>query len=70
MPKYRGIEYNLLQGIRPRSWRWEIVLPQEGTKAGQSPSKLDAIRAAERTIERTLNPPKKRLVPPEGNRPH
>lgn len=68
MPKYRGIEYHVIQGLRPRSWKWEIVLPNDGTKSGQSSSKLDAVRAAERAIERVLTPARKPLMPHEGNR--
>lgn len=69
MPKYRGVEYKVIQGVRPRSWKWEIVLPEDGTKVGQSSSRIEAVRAAERAIERVA-PAKKRLPPPNGNRGH
>ncbi|MBI5264443.1 MAG: hypothetical protein HY852_21820 [Bradyrhizobium sp.] len=70
MPKYRGIEYSVIQGVQPRSWKWEIAVPEDGAKVGQSSSKLDAVRAAERAIERALAPGQKRLISPKGNRPH
>ncbi len=69
MAKHRGIEYRVIQGVQPRSWKWEISLPEGGTKSGQSSSKLEAIRAAERTIEKLFTPAKKHLVPPNGSRP-
>lgn len=69
MPKYRGIDYKVIQGVRPRSWKWEIALPGNGTKTGQSSSKLEAVKATERAIEKALAPVKRRLSRRDGKRP-
>ena len=63
MQKHREIEYRVLQGVEPRTWKWEIFLP-DGTKAGQSLSKLQAVRTAERAIEKAIGA--KRRLPPDA----
>jgi hypothetical protein len=68
MPNHRGIEYRVIQGVQPRTWTWEILLP-DGTRTGQSKSKLEAVRAAERVIERALAPARKPLVAPRTPKP-
>lgn len=69
MPKHRGIEYRVIQAVQPRSWTWEIILPELGIRSGLSGSKLEAVRAAERTIEKFLADQGKRPVPHTGNPP-
>ncbi len=63
MAKHRGIDYSVIQGLEPRCWKWEIALPDGRTKVGQSCSRIEAVRAAERAIERLLLPVKIRLMP-------
>ncbi len=62
MPTHRGIDYRIIQGVEPRSWKWELAL-SDRPRSGHSMSRLDAVRAAERAIDKLLAPAKKRLVP-------
>ena len=62
--KYRDVEYNVVQGIGRRLWKWGLVL--EGTAVtGQAATKAEAVAEAERAIDRTLAPKKLKLVRPE-----
>ena len=62
--RYRDIEYSVVQGIERKLWLWEVSLEEIHLK-GQAETKSDAITQAERAIDRTLAPKRRRLVPPE-----
>jgi len=52
--RYRGIEIAIVQTIAPRGWRWSVNNDQM-EKAGTSPDRRDAIRLAQKFIDRKIN---------------
>jgi hypothetical protein len=64
--KYHDIEYTVIQGIERQLWKWGFAL--EGKPfTGQAVTKAEALRQAERAIDRALAPKRLRLVRPEGD---
>jgi hypothetical protein len=62
--KYGDIEYNVVQGIERKAWKWSASF--EGiTVHGQAETKADAIAETQRAIDRKLTPKKVRLVKPD-----
>jgi hypothetical protein len=55
---YKGIEFNVIQGIEPDIWKWSVSIG-ESAKIGQTKTKPDAVIAAWRTIDQALGRPKK-----------
>jgi len=59
--EYRGIENRVIQGIKRGFWKWSVE-SAEGTRAGTSDSRDTAVSAAKRTIDRLLDPTKRKDV--------
>ena len=57
--EYRGIEYRVIQGIKRGFWKWSVDTAA-GTRAGTSDSRDTAVSAAKRTIDRLLDPAKRK----------
>ncbi len=60
--EYHGIEYSVVQGIGRNLWKWSALVANV-VMTGQSHSKSEAVAAAEKAIDRALDPKKVRLVP-------
>jgi hypothetical protein len=60
---YRDIEYSLVQGLGRHLWKWSASVA-DVVITGQAITKSEAIKEAERAIDRALAPKKLRLVPP------
>ncbi len=63
MMRYRDIEYSLVQGLGRHLWKWSASVA-DVVISGQAITKSEAIKEAERAIDRALAPKKLRLVPP------
>jgi hypothetical protein len=50
--EYRGVDYQVLQTIEPRWWRWIVHLEDGGEKTGVAISKSGAVFRAIKTIDR------------------
>jgi hypothetical protein len=62
--KYRDIEYTVIQGIERQLWKWSFSF--EGIfLRGQAGTKAEAVREAERAIDRAVTRKKLKLVRPE-----
>jgi len=59
--KYREVEYTVVQGITRQLWKWSFSI-DESIKAGQAATKAEAVKEAERAIDRALAPKKLKLV--------
>ncbi len=60
--KYRGVEYTLVQGIKPQVWKWRVEHKGRGV-GGQQKTRADALKEAERRIDRVLkSEPRKKFV--------
>jgi hypothetical protein len=66
--KYRDIEYSVVQGIERGVWKWTASVA-DVVVVGQAATKAEAVREAERAIDRALALKKVRLVPPDGGIP-
>jgi hypothetical protein len=64
--EYRGVEYNIVQGVERGKWIWSLSLNTNIKTSGQVGSKPAAVTVAERAIDRALDPKKRRLVPPRS----
>jgi hypothetical protein len=64
--KYRDVEYTVVQGVGRQLWKWGFVLEMKAV-TGQAATKAEAVREAERAIDRALAPKRLRLVRPEGD---
>ncbi len=62
--KYRDVEYTVVQGLGRQLWKWSVSF-NETTVAGQAATKAEAVREAERAIDRALAPKKLRVVRPD-----
>jgi hypothetical protein len=63
--KYRDIEYTVVQGIERGVWKWTASVAGV-VVMGQAVNKAEAVKNAERAIDRALALKKVRLVPPDG----
>jgi hypothetical protein len=59
--KYRDVEYSVVQGIQRELWKWSFSI-DESIKSGHAATKAEAVKGAERAIDRTLAPKKLKLV--------
>jgi hypothetical protein len=50
---YKGIEFNVVQGIEPDVWKWSVSIG-DSAKIGQTKTKPDGVIAAWRTIDQAL----------------
>jgi hypothetical protein len=48
---YKGIRFNIIQGIEPGVWKWSVSTSQGDAKNGQSKTKPNAVIAAWRAID-------------------
>jgi hypothetical protein len=53
---YKGIEFNIIQGIEPGVWKWSVSTSQGNAKNGQSKTKPNAVAAAWQAIDIILAP--------------
>ena len=53
--EHRGVEYRILQGIKPGDWKWSVETAT-GIKSGTSDSRDAAVIAAKRAIDNALDP--------------
>jgi len=51
---YKGINFNIVQGIEPGVWKWSASTSESEAKRGQTKTKPDAVIAAWRAIDQTL----------------
>jgi hypothetical protein len=51
---YKGIEFNIVQGIEPGVWKWSVATTENESKTGQNKTKPDAVIAAWRAIDQAL----------------
>jgi hypothetical protein len=58
--KYRDVEYTVVQGIKRQLWKWSFSI--ESIKTGHAATKAEAVKGAERAIDRALAPKKLKLV--------
>ena len=56
--EYRGVEYRILQGIRPGDWKWTVLLETAGKNSGQAVRRDHAVAAAKHAIDLALAPKK------------
>jgi hypothetical protein len=64
--EYQGFEYMVVQGIERGVWKWSTSVAGV-VVMGQEQTKLAAVAAAQRAIDRALAVKKVRLVPPQGS---
>ena len=57
--EYRGVEYRVIQGIKRGFWKWAVDTAA-GTRVGTSDSRDSAVSAAKRTIDRLLDPTRRK----------
>jgi hypothetical protein len=62
--RYKDIEYTVVQGIERSLWKWTVSLDDIFLQ-GQAATKPEAVREAERAIDRTLAPKKLKLIRPK-----
>ena len=60
--EYRGIEYTLVQGVKPGVWKWTTSAANL-LIMGKAPSRPAAVAAVERAINKALTPTKVCLIP-------
>jgi hypothetical protein len=61
--EHRGVEYRIIQGIKPGDWKWSVET-ETGTKSGTSDRKDAAVIAAKHAIDDALDPKKRKFIPP------
>jgi hypothetical protein len=61
--KYRDVEYTVMQGIERQLWKWSFSM-NASVRTGQAATKAEAVKEAERAIDRTLDPKKLKLIRP------
>jgi hypothetical protein len=49
---YKGVDFNIAQGIEPGVWKWSLSVNDSKVKAGKT--KPDAVMAAWRAIDQVL----------------
>jgi hypothetical protein len=60
---YKGIEFNIIQGIEPGVWKWSVSTSGSEAKNGQSKTKPNAVIAAWQAIDKALAPKKVHVIP-------
>jgi hypothetical protein len=51
---YKGVDFNIAQGIEPGVWKWSVSNNENKAKTGQTKTKPDAVIAAWRAINQGL----------------
>jgi hypothetical protein len=51
---YRGVDFNIAQGIEPGVWVWSLSTNESKAKTGKTKTKPDAVIAAWRAIDQAL----------------
>ena len=67
--EHRGVEYRILQGIRPGDWKWSVLLETAGKRSGQAVRRDDAVTAAKRAIDLALAPKRQPMGAPRRTEP-
>jgi hypothetical protein len=62
--RYRDVDYTVVQGLGRNLWKWAAAVNGAALR-GHAATRLEAIVAAERAIDRTLAPKKLKLVRPD-----
>ena len=66
---YKGIEFNIIQGIEPGVWKWSVSTTRGEAKNGQSKTKPNAVIAAWQAIDLILAPKKMNVAAMVRTRP-
>ena len=66
--EHRGVEYRIIQGIKPGDWKWSVLSDTAGRKSGQAIRREDAVNAAKHAIDLALAPNRQRLSAPRRER--
>jgi hypothetical protein len=59
---YRGITFNVIQGIEPAVWKWSLSINETAFKKGQTKTKPNAVVAAWQAIDKALEPKKRQVA--------
>ena len=59
---YKGITFNVIQGIEPAVWRWSLSVGETDFKKGQTKTKPSAVMAAWQAIDKALEPKKRHVA--------
>jgi hypothetical protein len=51
---YKGVDFNIAQGIEPGIWIWSLSANESKEKTGKTKTKPDAVIAAWRAIDQEL----------------
>jgi hypothetical protein len=51
---YKGIDFNIAQGIEPGIWKWSVATNESKAQTGQTRTKPDAVIAAWRAIDQSI----------------
>jgi hypothetical protein len=51
---YKGVDFNIAQGIEPGIWKWSVSTNESDAKTGQTKTKPEAVIAAWRAIDQSL----------------
>jgi|GraSoi2013_100cm_1033763.scaffolds.fasta_scaffold28979_2 hypothetical protein len=52
--EHRGVEYRIIQGIKPGDWKWSVLSEAAGRKSGTSDTKDAAVSAAARSTTHSI----------------
>jgi hypothetical protein len=64
MMEYRGTEYQVVQTSNPTGWKWTVEVVGRRIRTGSGYSRVAAIALAQRAIDKLLNSPASKAVPP------
>jgi hypothetical protein len=56
---YKGVDFNITQGIEPGIWKWSLSIDDSKIKNGQTKTKPEAVIAAWRAIDHALHTKKR-----------
>jgi hypothetical protein len=66
--EYRGVEYEIRQGVERNVWKWSVSFKDGLTKSGQAVSRRRAITIIWRLIDEVLGSRKQRLATNDGEK--
>jgi len=62
--EYRGKQYTIVQGVKPKSWKWAVHLDEKTVKSGEASSREAARNSVVWLIDKALSSKKMKLPPP------